>query len=198
MILATGDSTLAEVDEAVRTIENTGNNQLALLQCITNYPSKIESANINVLKTYETAFNIITGYSDHSPGDIVVLASVALGGKIIEKHLTLSKEGDGPDHPHSMEPKEFKLLIEKTRLLEKAMGSTEKQVVKEEEETVIVQRRSLHVVKDIKKGEVIDLKDIIELRPAVGILPKYKNIVAGRKAKVDIGKYEAIYWDTIE
>ncbi len=198
VILATGDSTLAEVDEAVRAIEKTGNNQLALLQCITNYPSKIESANINVLKTYQTVFGVITGYSDHSPGDIVVLGSVALGAKVIEKHLTLSKEGEGPDHPHSMEPEEFRQMVKKTRLLEKALGSTKKEVVQEEQETVIVQRRSLHVVKNIKKGDIINLKDILELRPAVGILPKYKHIVAGRTAKNDIGKYEAIYWESIE
>lgn len=198
VILATGDSTLAEVDEAVRTIEKTGNNQLALLQCITNYPSKIESANINVLKTYQTAFNVITGYSDHSPGDLVVLASVALGAKVIEKHITLSKEAEGPDHPHSMEPEEFRQMVKKTRLLEKALGSTKKEVVQEEQETVVVQRRSLHAIRDIKKGEIINVEDIIELRPAVGILPKYKHIVAGRKAKVDMGKYEAIYWENLE
>ncbi len=198
VILATGDSTLAEVDEAVRTIEKTGNNQLALLQCITNYPSKIESANINVLKTYQTAFDVIVGYSDHSPGDLVVLASVALGAKIIEKHITLSKEAQGPDHPHSMEPEEFRLMVKKTRLLEKALGSTKKEVVQEEQETVVVQRRSLHAIRDIKKGEIINVEDIIELRPAVGIPPKYKHIVAGRRAKTDLGKYEAIYWENIE
>jgi N-acetylneuraminate synthase len=197
MILATGDSTLAEVDEAVRTIESTGNNQLILLQCITNYPSKIESANINVLKTYQTAFNIITGYSDHSPGDIVILGSVALGGKMVEKHFTLSKKDSGPDHPHSMEPQEFKQMVDRVRLLEKALGSTRKEVTAEEFETVIVQRRSLHANKDIKTGEIINKKDIIELRPAVGILPKYKDIVAGRKAKTNIKKHEAIYWKNI-
>lgn len=198
VILATGDSTLAEVDEAVRTIEKTGNNQLVLLQCITNYPSKTESANINVLKTYQSTFNVITGYSDHSPGDIVVLSSVALGGKVIEKHLTLNKKDVGPDHLHSMEPEEFKQLIQRTRLLEKALGSAQKKVVEEEDETVVVQRRSLHVKCDIKKGEVIALENIIELRPAVGIYPKYKQVVAGHRAKNDIKKYEAIYWENLE
>lgn len=197
MILATGDSTLAEVDEAVRTIENTGNNNLVLLQCITNYPSKIESANINVLKTYQTAYDIITGYSDHSPGDVVVLGSVALGAKVIEKHFTLSKKDQGPDHPHSMEPLEFKKMVERVRLLEKALGSTRKEVVEEESETVIVQRRSLHANRDILKGEEIRKEDIIELRPAVGILPKYKEIIIGRKAKKDIKNREAIYWHDI-
>lgn len=197
MILATGDSIMAEVEEAVKIIRETGNNNLILLQCITNYPSKIESANINVLKTYQTVFDIITGYSDHSPGDIVVLGAVALGAKVIEKHFTLSKKDKGPDHPHSMEPQEFKQMVEKVRLLEKALGSTKKEVVEEEAETVIVQRRSLHAKKDIPKGEIIGKDDVIELRPAVGILPKYKAIVVGQRAKRDIKAYEAINWDDI-
>jgi len=198
MILATGDSTLAEVDEAVRIIEETGNNKLIILQCITNYPSKIESANINVLKTYQTTFDIITGYSDHSPGDIVVLGAIALGAKVIEKHLTLSRKDKGPDHPHSMEPQEFKEMVKKVRLLEKALGTTRKEPVDEESETVIVQRRSLHAIKDIAKGKRIKKNDIIELRPAVGIPPKYKEIVIGRRAKIKIKAGEAIYWENLD
>jgi N-acetylneuraminate synthase len=198
MILATGDSTLIEVDEAVKTIVKTGNNKLILLQCITNYPSRIESANINVLKTYKKEFDIITGYSDHSPGDLVVLAATALGAKVIEKHFTLSKKDKGPDHAHSMEPEEFGKMTEKIRSLERALGSGEKKVAEEEFETVIVQRRSLHAKRDIKKGEFISRGDIIELRPAVGISPKDKNIVIGKKAKIDIKENEAIYWENIE
>ncbi|MBI5045417.1 MAG: N-acetylneuraminate synthase family protein [Candidatus Niyogibacteria bacterium] len=197
IILSTGDSTLAEIDEAVRVIENAGNDKIILLQCITNYPSKIESANINVLKTYQTAFNVITGYSDHSPGDVVVLGAIALGAKVIEKHFTLSKKDAGPDHPHSMEPREFKLMVEKIRLLEKALGTTKKDIVEEESETVIVQRRSLHAKRNIKSGEVIKREDIIELRPAVGIIPKFKHLIIGRIAKKDIKAREAIYWDTV-
>ena len=198
MFLATGDSTMQEVKEAVEVIQSTGNNQLVLLQCITNYPSKIESANINVLKAYQKEFDIITGYSDHSPGDIVILGAVALGAKVIEKHFTLSKKDSGPDHPHSMEPQEFRQMVDRVRLLEKALGSEKKEVVEEESETVIVQRRSLHANRDIKKGEIIGLEDIIELRPAVGILPKYKKSIIGKKAKIDILKYEAIKQENIE
>lgn len=198
IMLATGDSTLAEVDEAIKIIELTGNNQLILMQCITNYPSKIESANINVLKTYQTAYNIITGYSDHSPGDIVVLGAVALGAKVIEKHFTLNKRDKGPDHPHSMEPQEYKEMVTRIRLLEKALGSTRKFVVKEEAETVIVQRRSLHAMYVVKKGERLRKSDIIELRPAVGIPPKYKNLVIGHKIKRTLKAGEAIYWDSFE
>jgi len=189
---------MQEVKEAVEVIQSTGNNQLVLLQCITNYPSKIESANINVLKAYQKEFDIITGYSDHSPGDIVILGAVALGAKVIEKHFTLSKKDSGPDHPHSMEPQEFRQMVDRVRLLEKALGSEKKEVVEEESETVIVQRRSLHANRDIKKGEIIGLEDIIELRPAVGILPKYKKSIIGKKAKIDILKYEAIKQENIE
>ena len=121
-----------------------------------------------------------------------------MGAKVIEKHFTLNKKDKGPDHPHSMEPQEFKQMVERVRLLEKALGTTRKEVVEEESETVIVQRRSLHTKKEIKKGEIIQREDIIELRPAIGILPKYKDIVAGRKAKKDIGAREAIYWESID
>jgi len=197
MILATGDATLSEIDEALRTIEATGNNQLILLQCITNYPSKIESANIKVLKTYQTAFNILTGYSDHSPGLVVALGSVALGGCVIEKHFTINKKDKGPDHPHSMDVNEFKTMVSCIRELEAAMGSTRKVVVEEESETVIVQRRSLYAKRDISKGKVIEPDDVIELRPALGILPKYKKVIIGKVSKDFIKKGSPIYWENI-
>ena len=196
MILATGDATLSEIDEAIRTIEATGNNKLILLQCITNYPSMIESANINVLKTYQNAFDILTGYSDHSPGDVVILGSIALGGCVVEKHFTLNKKDKGPDHPHSMDVEEMTTMIKRIRQLELAMGSTRKFVVEEESETVPVQRRGLYAARDIKKGEIISDNDITVLRPALGILPKYKSVLIGKTSKVDIGANEPLFWDS--
>jgi len=195
MILATGDATLSEIDEAVRIIEATGNNQLILLQCITNYPSLIESANINVLKTYEKAFDILTGYSDHSPGDVVILGSIALGGCVVEKHFTLNKSDKGPDHPHSMDINDFATMVKHIRDLEMAMGSTRKFVVAEESETVYVQRRGLYSSRPIPAGKVIEACDIVILRPALGILPKYKEAVIGRVAKVDIPADSPIQWN---
>ncbi|MFH1823042.1 MAG: N-acetylneuraminate synthase family protein [Patescibacteria group bacterium] len=197
IILATGASTLAEVDEAVRTIEATGNKDLILLQCITNYPSKISSANLNVLNTYKEAFKTIIGYSDHSPGDTVVLGAVALGAKVIEKHFTLNKDDAGPDHPHSMNPEEFTNMVKRIRDLEKAMGSSRKFVVREEAETVIVQRRSLYAKVNIKAGEIFTKENIIELRPALGIIPKFKPIIFGRKASCDLEAGEPIKWSDI-
>ncbi len=197
MILATGDATLSEIDDAIRTIESTGNNQLVLLQCITNYPSMIESANINVLKTYQSAFDILTGYSDHSAGDVVILGSIALGGCVVEKHFTLNKKDAGPDHPHSMDVAEMTSMIQHIRQLEMAMGSTRKFVVEEEAETVTVQRRGLYAARSIKQGQIITADDITTLRPALGILPKYKSVVVGKTAKVDIDANEPIFWDNL-
>lgn len=197
VMLATGASTLAEVDEAVRVIEKTGNKDLVLMQCITNYPSKFESANINVLNTYREAFGSVLGYSDHTPGDVVPLGSVALGAKVIEKHFTFSRKNKGPDHPHSMEPQEFADMIQRTRALEKALGSSRKEVVAEESETVIVQRRGLTVTRDVKKGEVLKKNDIVELRPALGIYPKYKEAVIGKRLKKGLKTGQPLRWDDI-
>ncbi|MBF0205445.1 MAG: N-acetylneuraminate synthase family protein [Oligoflexia bacterium] len=195
IMLATGDSTLAEVDEALRVINKSGNPNVILLQCITNYPSKIESANINVLKTYQVAFDILTGYSDHAPGYVVPLGSVAIGAVVIEKHFTLNKNDIGPDHPHSMEPTEFKKMVEYVRQLEKAMGYGLKNVVEEERETVIVQRRSIYSAKNIPEGKIIEPNDLVELRPAIGIPPKYKSLLIGKKAKKFIAIDTPVTWD---
>jgi N-acetylneuraminate synthase len=195
VMLATGDATLSEIDEAVRTIEATGNKNLVLMQCITNYPSKIDSANVNVLKTYQSAFDVLTGYSDHSPGHVVALASVVIGGRVIEKHFTLNKKDKGPDHPHSMEPQEFKFMVDSIREVERAMGNTRKEVVAEESETVYVQRRCLYANKDISPGHIMEEDDIAVLRPALGISPKYKSIIIGKTCKENIAKGQPLFWE---
>ena len=197
IFLATGDATMSEIDDAIRVIESTGNNQLVLMQCITNYPSKIESANINVITNYQNSFNLLTGYSDHSPGPVVALGSVALGAKVIEKHFTLDKKDKGPDHPHSMDKNDFKQMVDYIRELELAMGESRKVVVEEEEETVIVQRRSLYSARDIPIGKIIDKDDLIELRPALGLPPKFKNDIIGRIARQDIKIDTPINWNNI-
>lgn len=197
IMLATGDATMSEIDEAVRTIEKAGNKDLVLMQCITNYPSKIDSANVNVLKTYQDAFDCLTGYSDHSPGHVVALASVVLGGRVIEKHFTLNKMDKGPDHPHSMEPEEFRFMVDSIREVERAMGSTRKEVVEEESETVFVQRRCLYAKRNLKAGQVIADEDIDVLRPALGIPPKYKSLIIGKKVNKDIPARDPIFWEDI-
>lgn len=195
VMLATGDATMSEIDEAVRTIELAGNKDLVLMQCITNYPSKLDSANVNVLKTYQSAFDVLTGYSDHAPGHVVALASTVIGGRVIEKHFTLNKKDKGPDHPHSMEPQEFKFMVDSIREVERAMGSTRKEVMPEEGETVYVQRRCLYAKNDLKKGHIITVEDIDVLRPALGIPPKFKSVIIGKECKIDIAKGQPLFWD---
>lgn len=195
IMLATGDATMAEIDEAVRTIEKAGNTNLVLMQCITNYPSKIDSANVNVLRTYQSAFNVLTGYSDHSPGHVVALAATVLGSRVIEKHFTLDKKAKGPDHPHSMEPNEFKFMVDSIREVERAMGTGRKQVVDEEAETVFVQRRCLYAKKDLKIGDIITEDAIDVLRPALGIPPKFKSVVIGKECRQNITKGQPLFWD---
>lgn len=195
VMLATGDATMSEIDEAVRTIEAAGNKDLILMQCITNYPSKIDSANVNVLKTYQLAFDVLTGYSDHAPGHVVALASTVIGGRVIEKHFTLNKKDKGPDHPHSMEPSEFKFMVDSIREVERAMGSTRKEVVEEEGETVYVQRRCLYAKHDLKEGHIMTDDDFDVLRPALGIPPKYKTVIMGKVCKDNIEKGQPLFWE---
>lgn len=197
IMLATGDATMSEIDEAVRVIEKTGNRNLILMQCITNYPSRIDSANVNVLKTYQSAYNCLTGYSDHSPGHVVALASVVLGARVIEKHFTLNKNDKGPDHPHSMEPDEFRFMVESIREVESALGSSRKEVVEEESETVYVQRRCLYARRDIEKGHIITADDLDVLRPALGIPPKYKDMIIGKTVNKNIPANDPIFWEDI-
>ncbi|MBV9159847.1 MAG: N-acetylneuraminate synthase family protein, partial [Candidatus Kaiserbacteria bacterium] len=127
----------------------------------------------------------------------VPLASVALGASVIEKHFTFDRKLKGPDHPHSMEPDEFAKMIERTRNLEKAMGTGVKEVVAEESETVIVQRRGLTAARDLAKGAMLKKNDIVELRPALGIYPKYKDVIVGKMLKKALKAGAPICWEDI-
>lgn len=199
VLIATGASTLAEVDRALRTLRQAGCEDLCVMQCITNYPSSFENANVRVLETYAEAFpDVLLGYSDHTPGDVVPLAAVALGARVIEKHFTPDRSREGPDHPHSMEPDEFEAMVDRTRKLEAALGSSVKTVTPEEETTRIVQRRSLHASGSIAMGEEVTEDHIEALRPATGIDLDKKEAVLGRKAGRDIEAKEPLNWEKLE
>ena len=168
VLFATGASTMQEVINAVNILTSVNKNVI-LMQCNTNYTGKDENfkyINLNVLKTYKTLFpNIILGLSDHTHGGVTVLGSVALGARVIEKHFTDDTTRKGPDHPFSMDPTSWRKMVDDTRLLESAMGSSMKKVEDNEKETVILQRRAIRLVITKKEGEVIKLEDIQFQRP---------------------------------
>jgi N-acetylneuraminate synthase len=199
IILGTGASTIAEIDAAVQAIRSVGNDDILLLQCVTNYPSHFKYANIRAMQTIGEVFDVPVGYSDHTPGSVVALGSVALGGCVIEKHFTDDRSRKGPDHPFSMNPKEFKEMVDNIRALEKALGSSAKVVYEEEKDTVVLQRRCLRAAKDISKGTKITAAMIDVLRPASrdSLYPKYKQIIVGRELKKDMKKGMPFAWGLI-
>jgi N-acetylneuraminate synthase len=199
VILSTGASDIGEVQRAVNHILAI-NDQLILLQCNTNYTASLENyrhIHLNVLKTYQTLFpEVITGLSDHTPGHATVLGAVALGGRVIEKHFTDDTSRVGPDHPFSMTPDTWREMVERTRELELALGSTEKRVAGNEGETVVLQRRCLRAAREVKAGEEFTREMIDVLRPATpgGITPYLIDQVIGTKALVDIPFGKELRW----
>jgi len=199
IILSTGASTIAEVDEALKVIRSEGNEDIILLQCVTNYPAHFEYANVRAMKAMSEMFNVLVGYSDHTPGTVVPLGAVALGACIIEKHFTDDKARTGPDHPFAMEAKDFKDMVDKIRILKKALGSSAKKIYADEKKTIILQRRCLRASKDIPKGSKIteDMIDVLRPLDKDSLDPKYKEIIIGREMKVDIKKGSTFTWKNI-
>ena len=199
VILSTGMCEISDIEDAYEVLVSNGvkKEQITILHCNTEYPTPYEDVNLLAMCEIRDKFGVNVGYSDHTKGIEVPIAAVALGATVIEKHFTLNKKDKGPDHPHSMEPAEFKFMVDSIREVEKAMGSTRKEVQKEESETVFVQRRCLYAKKDLKKGQVIREEDLDVLRPALGIQPKFKNIVIGKTVNKDIPARDPIFWEDI-
>lgn len=197
IILSTGMSTLGEIEEAISSIVEEGNDEIILMHCTSNYPTNENDVNLKAMNTMMTAFRIPTGYSDHTMGIAVSLAAVARGAVIIEKHFTLDRELPGPDHSSSLEPKELKELVNSVRVIERALGSSIKKPNKSEIEVKNVAQKSIVARTKIKKGEIIQEDMVTIKRPGGGIKPKYINLVIGREAKVDIKADTSITIDMI-
>ena len=192
IILSTGMSTLGEVEEALEWIYEEGNTQITLLHCTSNYPTIPEDVNLRAMITLKQAFNIKVGYSDHTLGIEIPLAAVALGATIIEKHITLSKEMEGPDHKASLEPYELIEMVSKIRNLEKALGDGLKRPTIKEYETRTLARKSIVAVRDISTSEVINIDMLTCKRPGSGLAPKYIDMIVGKIAKRSISADEQI------
>lgn len=197
MIFATGIAYLEDIERALQVCKEEGNEQVILLKCTSQYPSPYESMNLKVIPNMAEVFDCMTGLSDHSMGCTVAVASVALGAKMVEKHLTLSRADGGPDAEFSMEPAEFKQMVDEIRIVEKALGKvtyelTEQQVRSRED------GRSLFVVKDVKEGEIFTEDNVRSIRPNFGLHTMYYEDILGKKAKKDIAKGTPLAWNLIE
>jgi N-acetylneuraminate synthase len=199
VLLATGASDIGDVQRAVHAILAI-NPQLVLMQCNTNYTASLENfdhIHLRVLDTYRVMFpNLVLGLSDHTPGHATVLGAVALGARAVEKHFTDDNNRIGPDHPFSMTPATWREMVERTRELERALGSADKRVMTNEQLTVIVQRRCLRAAQDIHAGETLARGMIDVLRPATpgAILPHEVQNVIGSRAAVDIPAGRELRW----
>jgi len=199
VLLATGASTLGEVQRAVEAILAI-NSDLVLLQCNTNYTASLENfdhIHLNVLKSYGLMWpELVLGLSDHTPGHATVLGAVALGARVVEKHFTDDTRREGPDHPFSMDPLTWREMVERTRELERALGSAQKFVAGNEQETVVIQRRCLRAAREIGAGEILTREMIAVLRPATrGAIPPYEiESALGTRALVEIPAGEALRW----
>ena len=196
IIMSTGMGSLEEIKEAVEAIYQTGNRQLALLKCSSAYPARSEEMNLRTIGDMKQQFHIPIGLSDHSLGSFSAATAVAMGANIIEKHFCISRTIKNPDAAFSMEPDEFREMVNQVREVEKAMGTVQ-YGVSEQEKTNTWFRRSLFVVQDIAAGEVLTPQNIRSIRPAYGLKPKYYQQVLGKKAKHDLKRGTPLSFDDI-
>ena len=186
VIISTGMGEMDEVEEAIEVVRAAGNNEIALLQCVTNYPADPADVNLRAMQTMAGAFGVPVGYSDHTLGIEVALAATALGACVIEKHFTLDRSFPGPDHQASLEPRELEAMVAGIRKVEAALGSGFKTPAASELSNAAVARRSLVAARAIKAGELMT-RDLIELkRPGTGLPPKMLDQVLGKTARVDL------------
>jgi len=185
IILSTGMADHEEIEEAVNTIQNAGEERIALLHCGIDYPTPAKSVNLRCLKTLHDAFGCPVGYSDHTEGIVVPVAAVALGAAILEKHITL-EEGTSPDHDFAMDIGQFANMVKAVRKCWTALGSPIKEVQENELKHLRRGRRSLFVVKDVAKGEVFTRENLAVLRPGIGLPPANYETVLGKKATIRI------------
>ncbi|MDN5847429.1 MAG: N-acetylneuraminate synthase family protein [Candidatus Nitrosocosmicus sp.] len=195
MLIATGMSSIADVELAVKTVTSEGNRNIALLHCISNYPTKFQDANLRMMDTLREVFEYPIGYSDHTLGISVSIAAVARGAKIIEKHFTLDKNINSPDHPFSIHPTDLKLLVKSIREVASSLGTKHKSIIPSEKKFASYGKRSIVADNYIKKGTKITSELINYKRPGTGISPKYIQYVLGRVTEKDISKDEIITWN---
>ena len=196
VFMSTGMATLTEIDEAVHAFQEAGGKQLALLKCTSGYPALAEDMNLQTIPHLAQAFNLPVGISDHTLGIAVPVAAVALGACIVEKHFTLSRHTPGPDSAFSLEPREFKEMVEAIRTAEKALGRVHYGVSRNEAKSRVF-RRSLFAVADVKAGEAFTAHNIRSIRPGHGLHTRHLEEILRRVASRDIQRGTPLTWDMV-
>lgn len=197
IILSTGMSYLDEVRGSLKVIQRAGNSDVIVLHCVSNYPAAPADANLHAMQTMAAEFQIPVGFSDHTAGSAVAIAAAALGACVIEKHLTLDRNLPGPDHKASLEPREFKVLVDSIRAVEASLGNGVKQPAASEADTRNVARRSLVAARTLEAGTVLERAMLNEKRPGTGIAPNSIDDVVGRKLARRVELNEMIMWSDL-
>lgn len=196
VIVSTGMASLAEIEDAVNAFRESGGTQLALLKCTSAYPAPSDEMNLRTIPHLAEAFRTPVGLSDHTLGISVPVAAVSIGACIIEKHFTLSRSELGPDSTFSLEPHEFKAMVEAVRTVEKALGRVNYELT-EKEKTSRMFRRSLFVVQDMKQGDIFTDQNVRSIRPGHGLAPKYFTLVLAHRSACDIPRGTPLTWSLI-
>lgn len=194
VILSTGMSNIYEIKKAIKTltINGTKKKDITLMQCTSAYPAPYNEINLNAIDTLRNIFKLNTGFSDHSLGVQASIAAVALGAKVIEKHLTLNKKFKGPDHKASLDPKEFKFMVKSIRIVEKILGDKVKKVTKSEKKNIFLVRKSIVASTKITKNEKFSNFNITCKRPGTGISPLFFDKLIGKKSTRNFNKNDLI------
>jgi sialic acid synthase SpsE len=197
LIISTGNSSLADVEQAVATVRQAGNERILLLHCVSQYPARHEDVNLRAMQTLGQAFDVPVGFSDHTRDDVAAVVAVGLGACCLEKHFTLDRKRKGPDHPSAVEPQELRQYVQAIRSAERVLGSPVKRVQESEHENHRMARRSVHALVDIPQGTTITPQMLTVKRPALGIHPAMEDLVVGRSARRDIRADEWITWEMV-
>ncbi len=196
LIISTGMASVIEISEAVDAARSAGCKELVLLKCTSTYPASPENTNLNTISHMRKLFNCEVGLSDHTLGIGAAVAAVALGASVIEKHFTLSRADGGVDSAFSLEPREMKSLVSETKRAFQALGDITYGAT-EAEKSSVTRRRSLYIGENMKAGEVLTKKNLRRIRPGNGLLPKYYEMLLGKKIKSDTVKGTPVSWDLI-
>jgi sialic acid synthase SpsE len=199
IILSTGMATYGEIEDALRAVTEAGNREVALLRCASVYPAPAEIVNLRAMTTMRSAFGVPVGLSDHTTGISVPVAAVALGAELVEKHFTLSRAMEGPDHPFALEPEELRAMVAGIREVEAALGSGRLEGPSDAEavEMYALARRSVVAAIDIPASTTITREMLTTKRPGYGVRPKDIDLLVGRSARVDIEADDVITWDML-